>query len=67
MAQTASPDMGRSLGNLYFDLCDEYFRLEAAVDLSSVGGLEEKGQRLHEVLACLFDRFALAGYVIFRG
>lgn len=64
ISQTASPEKGRSLGNLYLDLRHEHLRLESSRDFGRIRAFEEQCQSLNKVKACFFDRAALAGNVI---
>ena len=65
MLQTSRPERVRSLPNLHVERCDVELALEALPDLTLARSLEEKGDRLLDVVASLLDVVALAGNVEF--
>ena len=66
MRQASCPDRTRNLPNGDLDLSHVHLATRPSADLIGRGSLEEQRQRLSEVLACLGNRFGLAGHIDFR-
>ena len=55
ISQTASPETGRSLGNLDLNLRYQHLWPKASVQFCRISRLKEQRQRLYEICACIFD------------
>jgi hypothetical protein len=65
MAQTSRPEKTRSLPNLYLESGNKDLSVPSALDLTFVGGFQERFNRFLKIPAGGFDTVALAGNVEF--